>query len=344
MGGGFDLTDGGGLSRGDPCCDPDLSKINLAELFSRRVVRTFREAPRQVEGVKEEDLVRPQTPTSLPPTIDPAPESTDALVAKELYKLSLQDRNRVMEELHGVKNSAGVGENEELLEQRIAAMEAELQQAPFKSAFAEARLRDAACATEKEFYIKFLMAESFNPKGAAKRMLAFFEYKLELFGIEKLTRKIGIRDLLENPSDKMTLESGLFQPLVHRDRSGRIVIGKFQKLAFSHLPLQSRLRVFFYLLMTTTEHDVDLRRGIVLLVANQEGVVDRMDAWRNTTLLGALPVRVNGFHVIHNDPSITVLSSLAMLAMGPDYRARFRVHEGAFLQRLLVVPLSLDLP
>jgi hypothetical protein len=332
MKGGFDLTEGRYHYNGEE---------QRCQLFSRRAaIRSIRKASRQqVEGVKEEDLVGPQAPTSLPPAIDPAPESIDALVAKELNQLSLQDRNRVMEELHGVESPSSDEQNEEHLEQGLAALATELLLAPLRSAFAEAKHRDADYVTRKEFCVKFLSAESFNAKGAARRMLAFFEYKLELFGREKLTRDIGIRDLLDNPNDRIALESGLFQPLVHRDRSGRIVIGKFPKHKFSHLALESKLRVFFYMLMTTLEHDIGQRRGIVVLVANQEGVGDRMEAWRNATLLGALPVHVKGFHVIHNEPKITALSSLAMLATGPDVRARVRLHEGVYLRGDPLSPL-----
>ena len=287
-------------------------------------------APQHVEGLNEEDLMRPQTPRSVPPAIDPAPATTSAIVAQELNKLSLQDRNRVLEEIHGVQDAPALLENDEFVGRSLLELTAELQSVPAKSAFAEARRRDSAYVSRRDFLLKFLRAEHFCVKNVATRILAFFEYKLELFGTDKLTKDIEIRDILDDPDDRMALASGLFQPLSTRDRSGRIVIGKFHKHKYSGLKLESRLRLFYYMLMTTTEYDVDQKRGIVLLVTNQEGVVDRMDAWRNTTLLVALPVRVNGFHVCHNDPKITVLGSLAMLAMGPVYRARFRLHEGTF--------------
>jgi len=277
------------------------------------------------------DLQRPQAPTSSPPVHGPTPETTGVIVARELLKLSLNDRNRVYEEVHAVEvDTSDIQYPPEKLDELFLEIEKELSSVSEDTAFAKAKRLDPDYVSQKDLYLKFLIAETFCPKGAASRMRSYFEYKLELFGPERLTKDIRIQDLLVDPMDRETLESGLFQILSLRDRAGRLVIAKVHKHTFGHLPLLCRLRVFFYLLMTTTEEKSDRQRGIVIVVDNQASVVDRRDAWRNTTLLGALPVKVKAFHVCHNDPNVTAVANLVMLAMGPEYRARFRCHEGSF--------------
>jgi hypothetical protein len=285
---------------------------------------------------KDEDVLsEPQVPSSLPPSQDPIPGYTDALIARELNQLSRQDREKILAEIHGVDYTEETKESPEFLDLRLKQVNQELQELPSTSAYLKAKGQNPDYASKRDLQLKFLRAESFRPKDAARRIAGFFEYKLELFGPGKLTRDIGVSELMDDPDDKKVLESGLFQRLAGRDRSGRLVVGKFHRPENAELPLASRLRVFWYVLMTAVEADIDQRRGVVLVVFNMNGIVNRVDTWKNTTLLGTLPVRVNAWHICHNNPRTSMLASLAMLAMGPYYRARLRVHEGAFKPALL---------
>jgi hypothetical protein len=71
----------------------------------------------------------------------------------------------------------------------------------------------------------FLRAENFDSQLAAKRMLRFFEQKLELFGPDKLCKDITLRDL--NIEDMQCLINGHQQILPTRDSSGRVAIVHF---------------------------------------------------------------------------------------------------------------------
>ena len=124
------------------------------------------------------------------------------------------------------------------------------------------------------------------------------------------------------------MEAGFFQMLPSRDRSGRLVIGKFHQDAHDDVSLESKLRAFWYMLMVAVQKEEDQKRGIVILVVKMDRKVNRLETWKNSTLLATAPVRVKAFHICHNDPRVSVLTSLCMLALGPYYRARMRVHEG----------------
>jgi len=69
---------------------------------------------------------------------------------------------------------------------------------------------------EKEFRLSFLRAERYDVEKAATRILDYFEEKRKLFGVDKLTSKIKIKDLDAVTRDCM--ESGQVQLLPGRDR------------------------------------------------------------------------------------------------------------------------------
>jgi hypothetical protein len=73
----------------------------------------------------------------------------------------------------------------------------------------------------------FLRAWGFeNPQLAAECMVQHFEMKMDLFGKDKLGRKIRLSDLEESddPKDLEVVQCGVCQVLLGTDRGGRMVI------------------------------------------------------------------------------------------------------------------------
>ena len=80
--------------------------------------------------------------------------------------------------------------------------------------------------TQGERYVQnhrlmFLRCESYNITRAAIRMISYFDFKLRLFGRNLFTRDVKISDL--DKDTQICLESGYFQILPQRDRSGRAI-------------------------------------------------------------------------------------------------------------------------
>jgi hypothetical protein len=77
----------------------------------------------------------------------------------------------------------------------------------------------------------FLVAEDFQIPLAARRATSHFQTKQELFGKDKLTRTIGLKDL--TMEDLQILESGAIQLLPSRDRGGRqVLVRQHSKLRY----------------------------------------------------------------------------------------------------------------
>ena len=68
----------------------------------------------------------------------------------------------------------------------------------------------------------FLRSDYFDAPAAARRIVRHFEQKLELFGVEKLTKNITQADISQDTLD--CLYHGFGQMLPVRDRAGREVL------------------------------------------------------------------------------------------------------------------------
>jgi hypothetical protein len=162
---------------------------------------------------------------SLPdmPPVEPLnPRESDAFFASELNKLSMEERDEVLLDLHGVSDV--MDENPELVATSIIRLLCQLDNIPNeeKRAYLQALQQNEQYVRDEKFLLMFLRADRFNIPAAASRVVAFYETKSDLFGRDKLGRDILISDLTAD--DVACLESGYAQILSGRDRAGRAIL------------------------------------------------------------------------------------------------------------------------
>ena len=143
----------------------------------------------------------------------------EALLAKEMHSLSVQERSKALEDLHCV------AEEEELnpshIERYLDMLDREITKQKSEAyAIAEASSREYV--SNRDFRLMFLRADSYDAEKAARRLMSYFDHKRWLFGDAKLTSEIQQSDL--SPDDLETLACGTLQKLAHPDRAGRPVI------------------------------------------------------------------------------------------------------------------------
>ena len=181
----------------------------------------------------EEDLLGSSS-SSLPantmssPLECPNPAETSAMLAKEMNQLSMEEREKVLEDIHGIARV--VDEPQDFVQSRLVMLERELANIPSKAkaAYILAQVLDKEYVENDKLRLLFLRAESFDPYQAACRLVSFFEQKYVLFAREKLARPICYDDLEDD--DVTTLEHGLIQQFRERDRAGRKIIALLPKL------------------------------------------------------------------------------------------------------------------
>lgn len=171
-------------------------------------------------------------------------------VGNSFKRLSVKERDSAFDDLHGCRNydSDADKEDPDVISQKLAELDAELRKKvdvdmdddddvddfqnikdgnlPTLEAYAEAYRQDRTYVEDRMLRLAFLRADLLDVKQAAKRMFQFFEHKLNLFGIEKLTQHITYHDLSDD--DLEVLCSGVFQVLPVKDRAGRTVVVAFE--------------------------------------------------------------------------------------------------------------------
>jgi len=165
-------------------------------------------------------------------------EELDSLCARDFSRLSLQEREDILHDIHGVREI--IQEKPSFCQQQTRQLEEELKN---RIDGATTRRRDQPKGTtsvnrpysmalkQDESYVRscqtmFLRASRWDPQKAADGMIGFFQKKLILFGRTALTEKITIEKHLSK-SDQQALESGCFQLLPVRDNGGRAIVVAF---------------------------------------------------------------------------------------------------------------------
>ena len=157
-------------------------------------------------------------------------KNIDSILAKEMYAMSVQDRKRSQEELHGVHSSAAEEDPQRAWNAQLK-LKADLdlllhgmdRNDEHKQAFYEAYwLPDSQrYIKSEEVCLKYLRAEYFDPSKASKRMFTHLRMVHKYFGTWSLQRGLRYNDLSRQEQD--VFKAGNLQILPSRDRSGRLV-------------------------------------------------------------------------------------------------------------------------
>lgn len=110
-------------------------------------------------------------------------ETVDSQLAEELNGLSMRERDQALHEIHGI--SAPMDETPEFVNMKRQQLDATLRRLAAKKTSAAYRLAVAVnpeYAASESFQLMFLRSEDFDTNKTAKKMVKFFEAKLELFG------------------------------------------------------------------------------------------------------------------------------------------------------------------
>ena len=151
------------------------------------------------------------------------PDHVDAMLAAELNQMTFQEREQVLEELHGVDKATH--ETEGILAMSLAAMDLALQHVPNRAIYDKAKNINARYVEDRSFRLMFLRSEDYNAERAASRLVNFLENKVKFFGKDTLARPVYLSDM--DKDDIAVLKSGILQLIPARDRSGRVILSDF---------------------------------------------------------------------------------------------------------------------
>lgn len=269
----------------------------------------------------------------------------DIDIAKEMTDLTVQERERIYNDVHGVTQD--LEETPEMMQGCLTDFDATITSMPNKDrkAFNKACFLRPSLETDIKFKLQFIRADKYNARHAAQRMVSHFEEKLKLFGEDKLVKRITIDDLSE--LGLQVFQSGFLADCPVKDQRGRPICffddTKLEKL--NHIPIEALLRCFWYQMMIRIRDDTIVqKRGMVGLCFNQEGlglstwsvmkVTEFGNRWMH--MMRCLPFFYSSYHICYDDPRIEVSISVFRLVVGKEIRLRLRTHLGKSLLLLLL--------
>ena len=146
-------------------------------------------------------------------------KQTEAFLAAELNKLSVQERAKAMDDIHCVGEE--LTETPEMIEQSLMEFE-QLVQKVKTPVYEMAANQNRAYVEDPSFRLRFLRFNLHNVNRSVRQMMDFLKYKSTYFGQDKIAREIALDDL--NDEDVELLLSGLYHIQDGRDRKGRMVL------------------------------------------------------------------------------------------------------------------------
>ncbi|KAL3909637.1 MAG: hypothetical protein SGILL_008008 [Bacillariaceae sp.] len=265
----------------------------------------------------------------------PKPSEMDALLTNELNQLSLNDREKAMEEIHGVHaRDVERAEEETHLQQSLDQLQVQLDMIldnDLRQGYDAAVALNSTYIFQRKFRLMFIRAEQYDASKAAIRLLSFLNFMRELFGDCALMRPIRLDDLSDNA--QAILAHGGLQILPARDSAGRrIVVALADSGAgFSHT---NRARMSMYFWQALAEDETSQRLGTVMLLFFHimDGTVIPDAEMRNilVRIMDACPIHSSAVHYcLPNTPFCHALKTAYLLVIGKRFRSRSRFHVGA---------------
>ena len=293
-------------------------------------------ADESVESDHNEEKLYLHPPSGL--MVDQMPDlpQADKILAESLNDLSLEEREKVYEDIHGISDS--IKETPELLEKALLDLDVELSIIKEKAAYEKALKASTDYVTDVSFRIRFLRADLYDSKKAASRMVRYFETKSELFGDERLALPIRLADLTD--LEVAFLKRGSFQVLHSRDTKGRAVV--VSMTAHHSFPRPEIVdpaimvqKVFWYAMGTLVEDEETQKNGVVFIIYGigskmQANEMSRKIWWGCSRITMTLPLYLTSVHYCNNKSIVGPQVPFVALSVGPEVRARMRTHQGEF--------------
>lgn len=274
-----------------------------------------------------------------PPLDSVSPEDIDALVNFEMNRLSIEEREHTINDIHGVADE--VHETPVFVQGKLYDLEESLyevqqqqacrfQPSPGDGTYAYllALQKDPVYVQDPALRLSFLRATRFDVTRATRRIIDFFRVKLELFGEELLARDVYQSDLA--PEEIPHLHSGYQQVLPARDRGGRTV-NLWVPALLSGSSYQTILRCMFYAFMALSRSEETQKKGIVdvgYFVKYDFSDMPKELAWKVPKLRKTLPLRVSALHFCSDSFLMHPILSLGMFVSNAVVRTRLRWHYG----------------
>jgi len=266
------------------------------------------------------------------------PEFTYESLRAEHASLTEEERRRILQERYGLEDE--IVESPELISRALVLFDDAVDAIDEKEAYETALFVNPEHVQSNTFRLGFLRATSFDADAAARKMVDYWERKVELFGTDKAFNSyVSCADF--NLSDREALAKGGLRLLPYRDDRGRAIVLSFS--AYYYSDVESMVKLFWLMfhkaISKEDESAQDIpKKGIVFLIGNGRSpgspspffsLHDHKRFIHQITKDGTLLFPLKSFSLHYFPPDVWVARMLEHLLpqFGYQCRARMIVHS-----------------
>mmetsp|Transcript_14002 Transcript_14002/g.15381 ORF Transcript_14002/g.15381 Transcript_14002/m.15381 type:complete len:361 (+) Transcript_14002:84-1166(+) len=225
-----------------------------------------------------------------------------------------------------------------------------------KEAYETALFINPTHVESESFRLAFLRTDKFDATAAARRMIRYWQRKVDLFGVEKAFQP-SVTILHFRMEDYPALVKGAFRLLPTKDDRGRAIIFHYMAYYGSNATPETMIRLMWYIVhaaifgddddSNSQDADAAQRNGIVALAGNGRPGYDQLpfsSLNKVKNYFGAishdatnvLPVRMVASHSFPTHAWALKFSEHFLYCFAPSLRARFNLHDVSNIQQSLL--------
>lgn len=265
----------------------------------------------------------------------------ESLLQEEMMKLSLEDRNKFQEEIHGVQSLAKE-ESPEFLRESLRQLDFELKnnniplrdrKAYLKSQELFANKNKQTYVNTDEFRLRFLRCSLFDIPNAARHVNRFLLVVSKYFGDYALQRPIRISDF--SKEELRELRKGRYQFLPFRDRAGargRRILTVFPDEEWGKFSHDLRAKIWLYLCYAAGE-DIEVQKNGMVVIVWFDNAWDSVTRAHFVGMGGhekAFGVRLSSVHICTPDTPKSRFRRAMMIARVGAYTPQVKINVGTY--------------
>ncbi|CAJ1937770.1 unnamed protein product [Cylindrotheca closterium] len=264
-------------------------------------------------------------------------KQTEAYLAAELNKLTVQERAKAMDDIHCVGEE--LNETPEMIEQSLREFDHLLQKMKTPT-YEMAVNQNKAFVEDPSFRLRFLRCNMHDVNRSVRQMMEFLKHKATYFGEDNVAREITLDDL--DDEDMSLLLSGLYHIQDGRDRKGRVVMHATTDM-LGGCKTENIIHVAYYMwnniLLSIPEVQT---KGLVIIFYDltkpgKKFVMPRFNTITYTNVLLSFPLRYSAMHMClkkdtGNLPLYNALVNSSIYILPQQTRARIRLFYGTDIE------------
>uniref|UniRef100_A0A7R9ZNL5 DUF6824 domain-containing protein n=1 Tax=Craspedostauros australis TaxID=1486917 RepID=A0A7R9ZNL5_9STRA len=263
--------------------------------------------------------------------------------AREINALSLQERETLYEDIHGVRRP--IEETEEFRQEHLQRLETELtvglydSKRKYKLPIKNTEIKEAYIITsflapritsDVNLRLTMLRATHWDVQEAAMKTMKYFHAKQKLFGKEVCLRPLVFGDLQQDAQESM--EQGAFK--IHDDGEGicfRPMMLNLTNRWKTGTALSLAQAIFYSTHMFGRTVRAQQRGvvGIIYTIGTDLAHFRRALAAVRFNMIDATPMRPAGMHMCFSNTRIKPVLSAVLKALPKAFRIRFKLHFGS---------------